>query len=142
MSKVDFYIIPATTVQAVRLFVCRLANKAYEHQKTALLFVDDEATARQFDDLLWTFSDISFIPHQIASTAETTTPIIIDWRNDKTAEQDILINCATIVPNFAKQFDRIIEIAAEEPTWKQQARARYRFYKENDFEIQNHQLRK
>ncbi|MEZ5578324.1 MAG: DNA polymerase III subunit chi [Candidatus Competibacteraceae bacterium] len=47
-----------------RCSACRLADKAYGLGHTVYLFTASEARAAALDDLLWTFRQDSFVPHE------------------------------------------------------------------------------
>ncbi len=139
--KIDFYIISEKTTQAVLLFICRLVEKAYQNQKSALIYVDDEKSAQKINDLLWTFRDISFIPHEIIGD-NSNASIQIGYGNQRpVGTSDILFNLASTVPIFANEFNRIIEIAPEEPTWQNSARQNFRYYKSQGYEMNSHDLK-
>ncbi len=63
MARIDFYVLSQSGEQARQLFACRLAEKAYKLEHTVHIHTGDEATAGRIDDLLWTFRDGSFVPH-------------------------------------------------------------------------------
>ncbi len=143
IPRVDFYIIPEKTTQDSLLFTCRLIEKAYQNKNQCFIYVEDEACAQQLNDLLWTFRDISFIPHEIIGSNTSNLPIQIGYRQNEPKEiSDILFNLTSSVPEFSAKFNRIIEIAPQEPTWQNSARINYRHYQNNGLTINNHDLRK
>jgi len=46
---------------------CRIAEKAYLAQQKVVVLLDDGESLRRFDELLWTFGDGSFVPHDSVS---------------------------------------------------------------------------
>ncbi len=141
--RIDFYIIPEKTSQAALMFACRLVEKAYNNKNTSYIYVEDEARAQQINDLLWTFRDISFIPHDLVGNNSTSLPIQIGFgQHEPEIIPDILFNLTSGVPEFSTKFNRIIEIAPQEPSWQNSARQNYRHYQAQDFTINNHDLRK
>ena len=52
----------------VRLrLACRVAEKAYLAKQKVVVLLDDAEALRRFDELLWTFGDGSFVPHDAVS---------------------------------------------------------------------------
>ncbi len=140
--RIDFYIIPEKTSQAALMFACRLFEKAYNNKNTSYIYVEDEARAQQINDLLWTFRDISFIPHDLVRNDQAKLPVQIGFgANEPEKIPDILFNFTSGVPEFATKFNRIIEIAPQEPTWQNSARQNYRYYQTQGLIINNHDLR-
>lgn len=141
--KIDFYIIPEKTAQEALLFACRLIEKAYNNNNTCYIHVEDEAQAQKLNTMLWTFRDISFIPHDIAGSQHSDLPIQIGYGVNQSIQiSDILLNLSNTVPNFYNNFNRVIEIVPDEPMWQNNARQNYRYYQQNGFTINNHDLRK
>src|SRR6267142_4913439 len=72
--RVDFYILDESSATARLKLACRLAEKAYLAAQTALVWHTDAEELKAFDDMLWTFMDGSFVPHEMltegASSAE------------------------------------------------------------------------
>ncbi|MCY1459034.1 DNA polymerase III chi subunit, HolC [compost metagenome] len=55
---------------------------------------------------------------------------------------DLLINLGADVPGFVGQFERVAEIVVEEPSIRQSARERFRFYRERGYALQDHRLQR
>jgi hypothetical protein len=54
----------------VRLrLACRIAEKAYLSEQKVVVLLDDADALRRFDELLWTFGDGSFVPHDSVAAA-------------------------------------------------------------------------
>jgi DNA polymerase-3 subunit chi len=64
VPRIDFYVLPDHQEKGRSLLACRLADKAYSLGHTVYLFASSEARAAALDDLLWTFRQDSFIPHE------------------------------------------------------------------------------
>ena len=63
--RVDFYVTGESTRSARLRLACRLTEKAYLAGQQVLVWDTDAAELREFDALLWTFGDLSFVPHAI-----------------------------------------------------------------------------
>ena len=86
MTEVDFYILGDAGDEPALRTACRLTQKAWDEglRVYVLLRTDDEAT--RMDDMLWTFQQDSFLPHERwhgASDAHATT----NTRDDDDAAQ-------------------------------------------------------
>src|ERR1700722_20646121 len=60
----DFYILEGQSPSGRLKLACKLAEKAYLAAQTVLVWHTDPAELRAFDDMLWTFNDGSFVPHE------------------------------------------------------------------------------
>ncbi|HEV2614112.1 MAG TPA: DNA polymerase III subunit chi [Gammaproteobacteria bacterium] len=140
MPTVDFYLLENPSSDAVNLTTCKLCEKAYEQQKTVFIYSKTKQDAENLDKLLWTYNDISFIPHALIPAK---TPILIGFSGSPPpANYDILINLTSESPSFFNQFNRVIEVVSGDAAEKQVAREKYRFYRDNQCELKSHQLQK
>ncbi|WP_218813876.1 DNA polymerase III subunit chi [Rickettsiella endosymbiont of Dermanyssus gallinae] len=142
MPNVDFYLLNTASKQDSYRFLCRLVEKAYQQQNHAYIHTSSLEEAQCLDDLLWTFRDISFIPHQIGETSDALFPPSILIGTDKPKQQsaDILFNLTQEAPPFFSQFSRIIEVVCEEKDHKIQARKKYKVYKEQNCPLTTHNI--
>ena len=61
--RVDFYV-SGDAGEGTRLrLACRVTEKAYLAKQNVVCYSDDPALLPRFDELLWTFGDGSFVPH-------------------------------------------------------------------------------
>ena len=57
---------------------CVLCTKARAGGRKISVFAPDGSTSRHFDQMLWSFQPLSFVPHVAAgSPLETETPVVI-----------------------------------------------------------------
>lgn len=139
MTRADFYILGNSTDRA--RFACTLANKAWKqgHHLHILASGRDEAVA--LDDLLWTFQDISFLPHVLADGTDAgTVPVTIGWPGQPAPGEDVLINLTADIPASAASYRRIAEIVADDETLRRQARQRFKQYRDMGFDMHTHTL--
>jgi len=138
MSRVDFYILPDADPDRQK-FACALAQKAWKAGNRVCLLADDRDQAARLDDLLWTFRDISFVPHALADSADVgSVPVLISW--DTTPTADVLVNIGNRLPSTTDKFDRIAEIVGGDDGQRQAARERYREYRQQGHELHNHTI--
>jgi len=142
MSRVDFYVLGSTGVAARQRFACRLAEKAYRADNSVLIRVADSKTARHLDDLLWTFRDGSFVPHEITNTESPSSgsPVRIGIDGTERVESDLLINLTDRVPDDASSFARVAEIVTSDEESKSLSRQRFVAYRDAGHELESHKL--
>lgn len=141
MTKIDFYVLANTSLKHRDMVVCKLTNKAYDKQHRIFIYTESKQHVVQFDDLLWTYSAGSFLPHEI-DTASTLTdcPILIGSQTPPPEGYDVLINLTSEVPAFYSQFQRIAEFVAGDTNTRNLARERYRYYRDHGCELNSHDL--
>ena len=139
MSRVDFYILPEGN--NVDRFACAIATEAWAHGNRVHIHTQSEENASRFDDLLWIYKDISFVPHEIFDgSINDETPVTIGYGNHSPHPSQVMINLGSEIPDFASSFDRVIEIVGGNEPNKQLARQRYSQYKKADYEIHDHKI--
>lgn len=140
-TRIDFYLLTQPNETARYQMACRLANKAYRNQHRIYIHTNSTQQAREFDALLWTFADDTFVPHQLVDNhADSQCPIHIGCEAAPEFHQDILINLADTVPEYYSRFARVLEIATNDPSARDIARNNYKMYKSADCELTTHEI--
>jgi DNA polymerase-3 subunit chi len=145
--RVDFYLLDSATLPARQTFVCKLVDKAYQQGHRLYIHVAEYTEAQQLNDLLWTFNDISFVPHALCTTDlvadhASKPPILIGYEAIPENAGEILINLTMKTPENPHQFQRIIEVVPLDPICQEQARSNYKSYRALSFELFTHDLKK
>lgn len=141
MPSVDFYILSASQEQARYQMACKLTAKAYQAKQTVYIHCSDAKVADQIDALLWSFDDISFIPHSMIGAAnEEIPPVLIGHADQACSAADVLINLSPKIPENSHDYSRILEIVTADPTCKASCREHYKTYQAADFPLQSHRL--
>lgn len=142
MAKVDFYVLKASGDAARQHFACRLAEKAYRLENTVHIKAADENSASKLDDMLWTFRDGSFVPHELVSGpgADQDVPVTIGTADSGTGNRDLLINLGDTLPADLSSYGRIAEIVASDDNSKAQSRNRFVEYREDGHTLETHKL--
>jgi DNA polymerase-3 subunit chi len=139
MPRVDFYVLPENS--STERFACTVANKAWQQGHAVYIQTSSREIAGTMDDLLWTFNDISFLPHAVADTgANPVERVVIGWQDQPPGNYEVLINLTAGISPRAERFARIVEIVSGDDRQKDQARKRYKVYRERGFELHNHTL--
>lgn len=119
-------------------FACGLAKRACEEQRKMIVYAPSTKLTDEFDRLLWTFSQLSFVPH-VKSThpLAAETPIVI--ANDDTAltHHEALLNLGDDPPTFFSRFDALREIVSNDADDRASARERAKFYKARGFNVEH-----
>lgn len=139
--KVDFYLLGEEAEKARFIFSCRLAEKAYRLQRSLFVFCENRLTAETLDELLWTFRENSFIPHNLQGEGpEPPPPIQIGYQGEPRGYQDILLNLSPSIPPFYRRFQRIMEIIPNNDDAKEKGRTRFKVYREAGAVIETHSI--
>ena len=143
MAHVDFYILPENGNQ--KYFACALIQKAWKQGNNIFVNTRSESEAVAFDDLLWTFKDISFLPHCLAANNNTeNSPIVIGEDNQTNSQipdhTTVMLNLTDQIPRDTNKLKRILEIVAGSESERQQARKRYAEYRDQGHELHNHKI--
>ena len=139
MAQVDFYVVEDNAHDAWLRYACRLVEKAYTMGLHIHIQTADESMTQQMDDLLWTFRDRSFIPHQKDCEPNELCAVTLNHETLSNT-REVLVNLCPNVPDNYQQYKRIVEIVANNDNMKQSARERFKFYKDNVEEPTHHQV--
>jgi len=141
MTRVDFYLLNDTAGNK-QLLACRLADKAYRLGHRSYILAAEAAEAAALDELLWTFSAGSFVPHGVYQPAADAPPppVLIGHAPPPAACHQLLINLHPQVPEFFSRFTRVAEIVGATEDEKTAARERFRFYRERGYPLETHSL--
>lgn len=142
MTRVDFYILSRPANEPVLTLACRLAEKAVEQKYEVLINTQSDDDSSRLNDLLWTFSQGSFLPHRMLggnSPTDQGEPVSIgSGREPPDGRWDLLINLASEVPGFFGRFERVAELVGPEESDKAAGRERFRYYRDRGYELQTH----
>lgn len=142
MSRIDFYVLSEAGEPARQRFACRLAEKVYKLDNTVHIAAGDRQRAEQLDELLWTFRDGSFVPHEIVASnlQPLGSPITIGYEEAEVGSCDLLINLSDESLKDAGAFQRIAEIVTSDEDSRQRSRRRFADYRDNGHTLDTHKL--
>jgi DNA polymerase-3 subunit chi len=144
VTRVDFYILERPAADGCLNLACRLAEKAVRQDNAVLINTASRADSARLDDLLWTFSQSSFLPHRVIGDNDDNDegePVLIGC--DQVPEEgrwDLLINLAPAVPEFFGRFARMAELVGADEENKSAARERFRYYRDRGYELHTHHV--
>ena len=136
IQKAAFYILNNDPSPKGRiLYACRIIAKAYNNNHQIYVHTNSLDEAQNFDTQLWTFNDISFIPHEIYTpNSNLDIPILIGYGDNFPARtNNILVNFTHEIAPFYRQFGHIIEIIPNEENLKATARQRFQIYQKDGY---------
>ncbi len=142
-GRVDFYILDDPSSAARLKLACKLAEKAYLSSQQALVWHTDPAELQAFDEMLWTFNDGSFVPHEAlpGNGALNDTPVLLSAGVAPSANVDIIINLAADLPPCLSQTPRVAEIIDGDDARRRAGRARFKAYRELGVQPASHNIR-
>ena len=142
MARIDFYLLSNEGQQQRRFFACRLAEKAYRLNNTVHIHVLDHAEAEQLDEMLWTFRDGSFVPHELVAInrGNHNAPISIGCGDANVEARDLLINLCDGIPPFAETFPRVAELVTSDEACKRESRKRFAAYRDSGHDLETHNV--
>lgn len=120
---------------------CVLTAKASGGGRRVSVFAPDGNIARHFDQMLWSFQPLAFVPHVAAgSPLAAETPVVIGTRLEAMPDDDVLINLGDDLPDGFERFSLVIEVVGPSDPERQAARGRFRRYKEQGHALSAHDL--
>ncbi len=141
MPAIDFYIFSEGNANTRLQLACRLIEKAYKNRHRVYIHAENQPEAHQLDELLWTYREDSFIPHNLYGEGpEPAPPIQIGFDAQPEKHRDILINLSSNIPTFYHQFNRVLELVPNDAALQESARNRFRQYRQQGFEIKTHKM--
>jgi DNA polymerase III subunit chi len=141
MPRADFYLIqkPRFREDPLRL-VCELARKAYDANLWTLILARDAAQAEALDDLLWSFDDDAYLPHQIAGNddEDELTPVLIATPDNDIALRPLVINLRDGCVNG--EFERVLEVVPADESARGPLRERWKQYQARGLELKKYDM--
>jgi DNA polymerase-3 subunit chi len=142
-ERVDFYVLKSSTVKQRFTFACRLTEKAYLRDLHVVLLCDAAADVEALDQLLWTFSERSFVPHDrgpAEPSAAAAAPVQLTPDLDGIDGADLLVNLSGRLPARLERFQRIAEVIDADDERRRLGRERFKAYRELKLPVETHQL--
>lgn len=142
VEQVDFYVLENMGLADRSRYACRIAQKAY--LSGLKVFVNTAPGQNtEIDELLWTFSQGSFVPHTLAERASGNWqdfPVQVGTGPEGHEGADLLINLERDVPRQYAAFPRVADMVTNDPEDKAAGRERFRFYREQGIEPVTHKI--
>jgi DNA polymerase-3 subunit chi len=139
VAQVDFYVLDRVDEHSRNTLACKLAEKAWRLENTIHIHTMTRAAAEHLDELLWTFRDGSFVPHELASRGNSA-PITIGYGDEPVEARDLLITLCDEIPPFAGTFPRVAELVSSDESCRNKSRLRYASYRDQGHKIETHNI--
>ena len=143
MTRVDFYILDDSNDAARLRVAARIAEKAMQRDHHVYINTSGAEESQRLDELLWTFSQGSFVPHRVIESAPAEPcdePVLIGSAVAINEPCEVLINLAGDVPEFFSRYDRVAEIVDSESSRRDAGRVRYKYYRDRGYELNSHKV--
>ena len=136
MNRGCFYLLPDHADAAfLERLVCRLATDCYRQGEGVFIHTADQAQAEALDERLWQQEPDSFVAHNLQGEGPRQgAPVVISPQAPHGA-RPVLINLAPQAPVFARRFSRLIDFVPSDEAGKQQARERFKAYRQAGVEL-------
>ncbi len=124
-------------------FVCRLIEKAFGLGNDVFVHTPSENEARRLDELLWTFRQGSFVPHEIVTepgALDDACPVLLGYGAEPQGKRSVLVNLHDEVPVFFSRFERVLEVLGDDDTQRATGRTRYSFYRDRGYPLEYHRV--
>jgi DNA polymerase-3 subunit chi len=151
-ERVDFYVLNSATERQRFTFACRLTEKAYLLTLKVVLLSDSAAEAAALDEMLWTFNDRAFVPHDLRRADPTAecdawrpraalaAPVQLTADLEAIEAADLLVNLSARLPARLERFTRIAEIIDADAPRRARGRERFKAYRELNVPVETHRL--
>ncbi len=139
--QIDFYVLQEQSPGGRFKLACRIVEKAYRLGHRVYVRTDNEDDTNVLDDLLWTFSQNSFVPHQLSTESDSReSPVVIGEHPPGAEGTDVVISVADDPVSDFTAYLRIVEIVGWEDDEKASGRNRFRYYREHGVEPNTHRI--
>lgn len=137
MTRVDFHF----NVPDKLAYGCRLVRKIRQTGHRAVVYCSDADHLSRFDQALWTFQPLTFLPHAMADDrVAPRTPVVLTDRICDLPHHEVLVNLGADTPEFFSRFERLLEIVSVDDGDRAMGRERYRFYKDRGYPLTTHEV--
>ncbi len=148
MARIDFHSNVADKLE----YACRLTRKIWsatpEGQPVRnIVIVGEKPDLKKLDELLWSFSNVDFLPHcYIDDESAAETPIVLsdNFASPSLAgipHADVMIHLGmrmpADVPALVARFPRIVEVVTVNEAERLAGRERYKAYRDLGHELHN-----
>ena len=140
-ERVDFYLVESTDQISLLTCACRIAGKAFQQGLRVYIQLDDGEAVKTLDQLLWSFSPTSFVPHDIAGSDQANdAPVVIGNGSGPAGYEQLLVSLTREIPADVERYHRVADLISSEPQNKQLGRERYKQYRAAGVEPITHEI--
>ncbi|HEV7631786.1 MAG TPA: DNA polymerase III subunit chi [Steroidobacteraceae bacterium] len=136
-NTVEFYTLEEPSDVARLKLACRLVERAYLAGTRVLAWTGSPQELEGFDNLLWTFGDRAFVPHEMlpADPATSEAPVLLTAAAvlppaALTGGFGLLLNLRSAAVPPGGEFGTIVEVIDGDDARRKAGRERFRVYRE------------
>ena len=144
MKKIAlFYIL--NKAEDLKISVCKIIKEYYKKKYKIFVSSHSNDLVDELNNLLWTFEQISFIPHCTTKNYDKNSPILLGGKDSfpeevNLKEYDVWLNLDDEMEENYTDFEIIIEIVSKNEEERILSRKRYLNYQKNNFEVKHEKL--
>ena len=135
MTRIEF----RTNIADKISYTCRWVRKALAQVPDIriVILAEDHLQLTALDRVLWTFSDIDFLPHAVlgAPLSSRSKVILTDNGEADLPDSQILVNLSKAVPASYARFDRLLELVSTDVEDVDAGRKRYVHYRDRGYAL-------
>jgi len=138
-----FYILDKT--EDLKISVCKIIKEYYKKKHKIFVSTSNYDLVNELNNLLWTFEQISFVPHCTTKNYDKDSPILFSGRDSypetiNLKEYDVWLNLDDEVEENYTDFEIILEVVSQNEEQRILSRKRYLNYQKNNFEVKHEKL--
>ena len=144
MKKIAlFYIL--NKAEDLKISVCKIIKEYYKKKYKIFVSSHSNDLVNELNNLLWTFEQISFIPHCTTKNYDKNSPILLSGKDGfpkiiNLKEYDVWLNLDNEMEENYTDFEIILEIVSQNEKERMLSRKRYLNYQKNNFEVKHEKL--
>lgn len=139
ICQIDFYVLEDESL-APELLVCRLALMAWEQGNRIVVLVENQAQAKQLDELMWEKPQGRFLPHDVMPQpgfAPVKIGTVLELE-DEGAE--VIINLTREAVPAPERFRRLLELVPSNDSQRKASREKFRAYRKLGLKPESHTI--
>lgn len=144
-TQVMFYLLPDKdkadasefNASSALYHACLQASYFYRQNQRVFIYTQDQSNAEQVDEMLWAFDSDSFVPHNLSGEGPKQGAAVEISHQAPRGRRPVLINLTSTVPDFASQFQFIVDFVPSDEALKQLARERFKTCRQRGFQVDN-----
>ncbi|MDX2370970.1 MAG: DNA polymerase III subunit chi [Colwellia sp.] len=144
-TQVMFYLLPdedkadasEINTSTALYHACLQASYFYRQNQRVFIYTQDKSNAEQVDEMLWAFDSDSFVPHNLSGEGPKQGAAVEISHQAPRSRRPVLINLTSTVPDFASQFQFMVDFVPSDATLKQLARERFKTCRQRGFQVDN-----
>jgi len=138
--RIDFYKLNSRNSTGINRFCCPLTQQVVNMGHSVFIRTRDERETQLLDDMLWTYSDSSFLPHARLGDNENQDAAVLIGHRESSSPGYLLINLSGERPGNIHEYERVAEIIDDTPENLQNGRIRYAGYRKDAYTLHYHEI--